>query len=65
MNANELAKAITELEGKHESVSIAQVKEIIGIVADGIFAYPDVLHCLVALGIKRYKNGTQKFGYGR
>ena len=34
MNMNELAKVITKLEGKKESVSIAQVKEILKIIVD-------------------------------
>lgn len=38
MNLNELAKRITLAEGKKLSISIAQVKEVLGILSDVVYA---------------------------
>lgn len=41
INQNELARIITLSEGKRESVSIAQVKEVIKLTLDKLATYPD------------------------
>lgn len=58
MNANQLAKLVVTAEGKRLSISIAQVKEVLGIVADLLWACrrePDrsVYVCLMKLGKRR------------
>lgn len=53
INANELAELVAWREGKQESVSIAQIKEIIGHIADLLYCEPGVLACLVKLGLNR------------
>lgn len=53
MNLNTLAKEVTLREGKKKSISIAQVKEVIGIIAELVYVNED-LHCkLERLGKKR------------
>ena len=55
MNIHLLAVEITKKEGKKKSLSIAQVKEVIGLVADEIYLDPELLQKLLALGSKRIK----------
>lgn len=55
MNANELAKLITKREGKRLSLSIAQVKEVLGIVSDYLVLAPEYRDLLIKLGKRRAK----------
>lgn len=57
MNMNELAKRIALIEGKRKPISIAQVKEVLGILAD-VFAASDHVELgwsFVCLGRRRAK----------
>ena len=60
MNMNSFAANITREEGLKQSISIAQVKEVIGLVADSCFSNADTLVGLVKLGKKRSKIHTRK-----
>jgi hypothetical protein len=57
MNYNELASHVAKKEGLKKPVSIAQVKEILGIVADVFFSEaikPKTYHALLRIGLKRF-----------
>lgn len=53
MNLNTLASEITKREGKRLSLSVAQVKEVVGLLADACFADAQVVAALVAAGKRR------------
>jgi len=56
MNWNDAAAEITRREGLKKQVSIAQVKEVIGILADWFHAAPGpVIDGLASLGLRRAK----------
>lgn len=55
MNINEIAKLVSKKEGLKKSISIAQIKEVIGIVAELIVKDPIALASLLQLGAKRVK----------
>ncbi len=40
MNINEFAKQVTQEEGKKESLTIAQVKEVLSIINKKLFGIP-------------------------
>lgn len=60
-NLNQLAREITLREGKKKSISIAQVKEVLGILSDIIYSesmsglYTGVCFLLCSNGEKRAK----------
>lgn len=60
MNMNELAAKVTRLEGKRLSLSVAQVKEVIGLIADQCLETPGTLEDLLALGRRRAKAAAGK-----
>lgn len=55
MNINEIAKHIAKSEGLKKQVNIAQIKEIIGHVAELMASDADALLDIVQLGHKRVK----------
>lgn len=57
MNLNKLAALITKQEGKKKSLPIAQVKEVLGLVAEVIYKDSEALFALLKLGERR---GTRK-----
>lgn len=54
-NMNELARQITVMEGLEESLSVAQVKEVLGIVGDLMHSSGTVTAMLIAAGARRAK----------
>lgn len=54
----ELARVVTQIEGKRQSVSVAQVSEILGAVADLAHVSGEVLAAIVAAGARRAKRST-------
>jgi hypothetical protein len=60
MNANDLAKYIAGKEGKNLELSIAQVKEVIGLVADFLVVCPENRDLLIKLGKRRAKSREKK-----
>jgi len=54
-NMNQLAKAITLLEGKRVSLPIAQVKEVLGIISDLRYQSDWIDHLLLLNGRRRAK----------
>lgn len=57
---NSMARMITLREGKTSQLTIAQVKEVIGILADEAFQAPDVAIDLVELGRRRLRKRNRK-----
>ena len=57
-NLNDLAKQVTLKEGKKKSISIAQVKEVIGLISEAIHEKPEIIAELIKLGAKRKKKET-------
>lgn len=57
MNLNDLAKIICEEEGGKEQLSIAQVKEVIGILSEKLAKPmgPDLIVKLIQTGNRRLK----------
>ena len=53
VNMNTIAKAVCDKEGKKKEVSIAQIKEILGIFADMIWSDPRVLLTFMGYAGKR------------
>lgn len=62
MTMNELAIHLTVNEGKKKSVSVAQVKELIGLLADHVYQNPGTLEDLLALGRRRAKAASRRRG---
>ena len=54
MNVKEIVKEITEREGKTQEVSIGNVREIVGIIADILYADDDNVITILSLGKRRY-----------
>ena len=52
-NMNELAKFICSLEGKKSQVSIGDVKELLGIIGDLMYANPEVHNLIMKNGRRR------------
>jgi hypothetical protein len=50
---NDFAKWIASQEGKAQSLSIAQIKEVIGLVADAVFHDTVIMESLLRIGRKR------------
>jgi uncharacterized protein (UPF0335 family) len=57
---HKLACKITRLEGKKKSVSIAQVKEILGILADLIYDSPEIRGVIHDYAKTRYEIRQKK-----
>lgn len=53
MNANIIAKEITQREGLKVELSIAQVKEVLGIVAEMMATDPEYRDTIIKLGKRR------------
>lgn len=53
MDMNQLAAEITRCEGKAQSISIAQVKEVMGILSQMMWRSPRLIGSFVAYGRKR------------
>lgn len=53
MNLNKLAQLITEAEGKTEQVNIAQVKEVLSVLARILVRNPLYLGALLVNGMKK------------
>ena len=53
LNMNDIAKEICVREGKKKQVSIAQVKEILGVLVDMMWDDPNVLTALLKNSQKR------------
>lgn len=54
MTANDLARLITAREGKKKQISVAQAKEVLGVMADLTFADPAGIYAiLLGLGKRR------------
>lgn len=62
VNMNRIAHAITLAEGKKKEVSIAQIKEVLGIVSELLYLDHSfvVLRCMVACGARRQKAKQKK-----
>lgn len=54
MNMNKVAAEIAKREGKKKSLSIAQIKEVLGIVSDMCFENTAFVRELICLGWRRY-----------
>ena len=54
MKVTDLYKLIAEREGKKSEVSIGNIREIVGIIAD-LLTNDEVYKCLVKLGKRRAK----------
>lgn len=55
MKLNEIYKQVAKLEGKKKQVSIAQIREIIGIISDLMLKHPKIISTLYRLGERRSK----------
>lgn len=53
MTVSKLASLIAAKEGKKKSINIAQISEVVGIMADLCFKSPAVILCLLAHGKRR------------
>jgi hypothetical protein len=65
MNIKEIVKEIAEREGKTKEVSIGNIREILGIVADLLYVDDDTVIAVLSLGKRRYikrngRNGITK-----
>lgn len=62
MNFQNFCKKVTDREGKKVSVNIAQVSEVVGIIADMIHENPEeVIELLKEQGAKRAGKKGKKF----
>lgn len=59
-NIHKLACKITRLEGKKKSVSVAQVKEILGILADLVYDSVDTRGLLYEYAKARHESRKKK-----
>jgi hypothetical protein len=50
---NDLSMLVTKREGKRKSQSIAQIKEMLGIVSDLVASHPVALVLLLKNGLRR------------
>lgn len=53
INLNDMADMISEKEGKKEEVNIAQIKEVLGVVAQCLYENPELVGKVLALGKAR------------
>ncbi len=53
VSGNEVAKLIAQLEGKKISLSIAQIKEVLSIIAKICHDHPPILAWLIMHGYKK------------
>jgi hypothetical protein len=60
LNLNVLAKMVAEKEGLKKSLSIAQIKEVLGCLCDEIWWDPQIIEALIASGRRRAKKRTLK-----
>lgn len=54
MNVKEIVKEIASKEGKLQEVSIGNIREIVGIMADILYVSDDNVVTLLSLGKRRY-----------
>ena len=60
MNLKELYKVIAKREGKKSEVSIGNIREIVGIIADILVKHPKTVSTLYRLGQRRAKKNKGK-----
>lgn len=60
VNMNDIAKKICDKEGKKKGVSIAQVKEILGVFADIMWNDPNVLVAFLSYAGRRKASSSRK-----
>jgi len=60
MKIKQLIKALCKAEGKKKQVNIAQMTEIVGVLADHAFYDPEVFVSLRLHGFKRAKKRNAK-----
>lgn len=59
MTFKELARIITEKEGKAKEMNIAQIQEVLSILSDLMYLDTEVSMCLLNNGKKRWKKGRR------
>jgi hypothetical protein len=60
MNMNDIARAVTKAEGGKTSVTIAQVKEVLKIIAAGMYANAEVFDAMIRYGSRLVKDEKTK-----
>ena len=55
MKIKEIVTTIADLEGKKDNDSIGNIREIVAIISDMIFANPEILKSLLKNGKRRAK----------